>query len=144
MSRQCHLGWMCVFACVWVRSQKDQREAKWVGGCITGRRPDPLQWPAFSFHSCMSLACRCSCDSLSVFTCRFYLHACIQSVCLCVNSNSKFSRSVRCPLLILSQNGCCQAEKLPNGALMGHNVELIASNVKSQFLVFVQYILVWV
>lgn len=50
---------------------------------------------------------------------------------------------MRCPLLILSQNGCCQAEKLPSGALMGRNSELSAGNMKS-FVVFLQYILVWV
>lgn len=39
------------------------------------------------------------------------------------------------PLLILSQNGCCQADKFPNGALMRQNSELIASNMKSLFIV---------
>lgn len=63
--------------------------------------------------------------SQRVFACLDFnmrMHMC---VFVCVHSSSKFSRSVRCPLLILSQNGCCQAEKLPNVAVMVLNDKLI-------------------
>lgn len=60
-------------------------------------------------------------------------------VCLCT-FQLKVQLIYVVPLLIPSQNGCCQAEKLPNGPLRGLNGKLIhvcglfgalASNVKS-------------
>lgn len=62
-------------------------------------------------------------------------------VCLCVCAFQLKVQSICVvPLLILSQNGCCQADKLSNGALMGrkgkviHNCGLlgpVAINMKS-------------
>lgn len=52
------------------------------------------------------------------------LHTCVFD---CVHSSSKFSSlcgALQCPLLIHSQNGCCQAEKLPSRVLMGLNRKL--------------------
>ncbi len=62
--------------------------------------------------------------SQRVFACLDFSMCMYMCVFVCVHSSSKFSRSV-CPSLILSQNGCCQAEELPNGALMGLNDKLI-------------------
>lgn len=63
------------------------------------------------------------------------------SLCVCVCTfQLKVQLIYAVPLLIPSQNGCCQAEKLPNGPLKGLNGKLIhdcglfgllASSVKS-------------
>lgn len=76
--------------------------------------------------------------SQSVFAClRFskcmYVYA---YVCIPAQSSVDLCGAPQCPLLILSQNGCCQAEKLPNGAATDkliHNCRLsglIVSNMK--------------
>lgn len=119
--------------------------SKWrgrdVGGWISGRQPQPLQCHACSIHTvCLGYDIHNGTGmSQRVFACLDFMRM-YMCVFVCVHSSSKFSRSVWCPQLILSQNGCCQAEKLLNGALMGlngkviHNcglLGLIASNMKS-------------
>lgn len=113
---QCHSMWVCV--------ERGSKRLWHVGGWITGRQPQPLQCPACSVHT-VSLWYDIHNGIAWVRLFSWFYVGMHMSVVLCVNSSSKFSRSAWCPLLILSQNGCCQAEKLPSGALMGLNGKLI-------------------
>lgn len=122
--RGCH----CECTCEIGRRDQSKKFKMWIVWISKGLH-EPLQCPACSYMTvCLWHDIHYGTGmSHNGFACLHFsmrLHTCVFD---CVHSSSKFSSlcgALQCPLLIHSQNGCCQAEKLPSGVLMGLNRKL--------------------